>query len=60
MQDAENSPQLRSRLIKVLDVPPREGARLGARGAGGCNRYACGASAPAALLDNLFEHSRSL
>jgi len=37
--------------------PPREGARLGALGVGGCSRYASGSFSPAALLDDLFEPS---
>jgi hypothetical protein len=31
-------PELRSRLESVLNVPPREGARLGALGVDGCNK----------------------
>jgi hypothetical protein len=40
-QDVEKGPQLRSRLIKILNV---------AQG------YACGFASPAAFLDGLFEH----
>jgi hypothetical protein len=31
-------PKLRSRLASILNVPPREGARLGVLGVGGCNK----------------------
>jgi hypothetical protein len=40
-QDAEKVPQLRSRLIEILNVP---------------QGYASGFESPAALLDELFEH----
>lgn len=35
-------PELRSRFDEILNVLPRKGARPGALGVGGCNRYAFG------------------
>ena len=59
MQDAENNRQLLSRLVKILNVPPRDGARLGAPGVGEIVTPAV-LSAPVVLLIGCSEHPESI
>ena len=61
MTNVENGLQLRSRLVKILNVP-HLGKRvaLAARGRVGEKDYASGFDSPAALLEGRFEHPAHL